>query len=339
MRAAVLREFGQPLRIEEIPAPVPEPDEVLVEVEACGVCHSDLHIVDGDQPGFRAVTKLPLVPGHEAVGRVVALGAGVRDRVVGQRVGVAWLHTSCGACEPCREGRENLCRKSAFTGMTVDGGFAGLLRAKASHALPVPAGLDPVEAAPLFCAGVTVYRAIRNAGVAPGQRVAVLGVGGLGHLAVQIARALGAEVIALDVAEDKLALARALGAARALPAADPQSVKSVRQMGGVHVAVVTSAARAAYDTALRCLRPAGTLSVVGLPVEPLSFSALALVSGEIRVMGSAVGTREDLRGVLDLAAAGKVRCRTEARPLDRVQETLEAMRRGEIAGRVALTMG
>jgi propanol-preferring alcohol dehydrogenase len=330
--------YGQALSLQELPTPEPQADEVLLRVQACGVCHSDLHIIDGDTPGFKAGTKPQLIPGHEVVGTVVARGAEVGHLDVGQRVGVAWLHYACGVCEQCREGLENLCRKGTVTGMTVDGGYAQYMRAKASHALPVPDALSSSDAAPLFCAGVTTYRAVRNAGVAPGQRVAVVGVGGLGHLAVQIARAFGAEVIALDVADDKLAAARALGAAHVFDARASETPRAVRALGGAHVAVVTSAARAAYDVALKCLRPAGTLSVVGLPPEPLAFSALQLVSGEFRIIGSAVGTRDDLRATLALAAEGKLHCRNELRPLDQVNDVLQQMRAGQIVGRVVLDL-
>jgi len=337
MKAAVLPDFGQPLSLEDVPVPEPREGEVLVQVEACGVCHSDLHLIDGDTPGFRAATKPRLIPGHEVVGRVVRRGAGVTHLDEGQRVGVAWLHNACGQCEQCREGNENLCRNDAgVTGMTVDGGYAQFMRAVASHALPVPDALGSQEAAPLFCAGVTTYRALRNAHAGPGQRIAVFGVGGLGHVAIQIARAMGGEVIALDVSDDKLALAREMGATHVLNAADPQSPKTIRRMGGAHVAVVTSAAPAAYEAALKCLRPTGTLSVVGLPPEPLRFAALALVSSEVRIVGSAVGTRQDVRDVLDLAAAGKVRCLVETRPLSQVNAVFEAMRAGRIHGRVVL---
>lgn len=339
MHAAVMQGFGQPLALLDLPLPRPDADEVLVRVQACGVCHSDLHIIDGDTPGFKAGTKPQLIPGHEVVGTVVARGADVTHLALGQRVGVAWLHHACGVCEQCREGLENLCRKGTVTGMTVDGGYAEYMCAKASHALPVPDALTSADAAPLFCAGVTSYRALKNAGVRPGQRVAVVGLGGLGHLALQIARAFGAEVIALDVAEDKLAAARALGAAHALDARSPETPRAVRALGGAHVAVVTSAARAAYDLALKCLRPAGTLSVVGLPPEPLAFSALQLVSGEYRIMGSAVGTRDDVRATLALAAAGQLHCHNETRPLAQVNAVLEQMRAGRIAGRIVLTCG
>jgi alcohol dehydrogenase, propanol-preferring len=337
MRAAVMQGFGQPLALADLPVPQPQADEVLVQVQACGVCHSDLHIIDGDTPGFKAGTKPQLIPGHEVVGTVVARGADVTQFDIGQRVGVAWLHHACGTCDQCREGLENLCRKGTVTGMTVDGGYAEYMRAKASHAMPIPPSLDSAAAAPLFCAGVTSYRALKNAGVKAGQCVAVVGVGGLGHLAVQIARAFGAEVIALDVAEDKLAKARELGAAHVFDARAPETPKAIRALGGAHVVVVTSAARAAYDLAMKCLRPAGTLSVVGLPPEPLSFGALQLVGGEYRIVGSAVGTREDLSATLALAAAGRLRCEHETQPLARVNEVLERMRAGSFTGRMVLT--
>ena len=336
MRAAILPDFGQPLRLEEVPRPEPEADEVLLQVEVCGVCHSDLHIAEGDLAGFRAATKPRVVPGHEVVGRVVAKGAAVENLALGDRVGVAWLHQTCGVCEPCREGNENLCRKAVVTGMMVDGGYAEFMRAKASHALPIPAGLSSAEAAPLFCAGVTVYRALKNAEVGPGQRVAVFGVGGLGHLAVQMAKAFGAEVLALDVSDDKLALARELGAAQTFNVTAADVHKQVRKLGGAHVAVVTSAAKAAYDLALRCLRPGGTLAVVGLPPEPLTFQALALVGGEYRIVSASVGTRDDLRATLDLAVAGRLRCRVDEAPLAEVNGVFERMRKGAISGRMVL---
>jgi alcohol dehydrogenase, propanol-preferring len=339
MKAAVLTEFGKPLAIEELPTPTPADDEVLIQLEACGVCHSDLHIIDGDTPAFRGSAKKRLIPGHEAVGRIVAKGKGVSNLDVGQRVGVAWLYQSCGTCEECREGNENLCRRGVVTGLMVDGGYAEFMLAKATHAMPVPDALTSQEAAPLFCAGVTVYRALKNAGVSGGQRVAVFGIGGLGHLAVQIAKAMGAEVIGLDVSKEKLALATELGASRALDAADPEALKSLAKSGGVHVAIVTSAAKPAFDAAMVVLRPTGTLAVVGLPPQPLTFAALALVGREIRVMGSAVGTRDDLRAVLELAAAGKLHCQTESQPLDQINQVLDRMRGGGIYGRVVLRYG
>jgi alcohol dehydrogenase, propanol-preferring len=335
MQAATLREFGAPLDVQDVPRPTPGADDVLVQVETCGVCHSDLHVADGDQPSLKAITKDKVIPGHEVVGRVVEKGANVKHLSVGDRVGVAWLYASCGECGPCREGRENLCRRQLVTGVMVDGGYAEYMVARASHALRVPDELSAEEAAPLFCAGLTVYRAIKNSGVTAGQRVGIFGVGGLGHLAVQIAKAKGAHVVALDVDASKLELARTLGAAEALNVTDAEAMKGLRKQG-LQVAVVTSAAKAAYDAAFRSLAPGGTLSVVGLPSEPLTFPALSLVGLEARIVGSAVGTREDMREVLALAAAGKLRCITELQPLASVNEVFERMRSGQITGRVVL---
>jgi propanol-preferring alcohol dehydrogenase len=336
MKAAILAEFGQPLSIQDVPTPEPEADEVLIQVEACGVCHSDLHIQHGDTPAFKAITKPRLVLGHEVVGRVVKKGAAATQLQLGDRVGVPWQHWTCGRCDPCREGNENLCRKTIITGLMVDGGYAEYMRAKATHALPVPPGLSPAQAAPLFCAGLTVYRALKNAGVRAGQRVGIVGVGGLGHLAVQLVKAKGALPIGLDLAADKLQLARDLGAVETWDVTTPDLAKSVRAAGGLHAAIVTSAAKAAYDTALKCLRPGGTLAVVGLPPEPLSFLPLALVGGEYRIVAASVGTRDDMREVLALAAAGQLHCEVEEVPLADVNGVLERMNQGRIRGRMVL---
>jgi propanol-preferring alcohol dehydrogenase len=335
MKAAIVREYKQPLQIEETETPVPGPDEVLIKVEACGVCHSDLHLAEGDWTHLLRIIKRPLIPGHEVVGRVIRKGDAVNNLEIGDRAGVAWTHWTCGECELCKEGRENLCSKQMITGATVDGGFAEFIKAKASHVLKVPDALTSEEAAPLFCAGVTVYHAIRISGVKPGQRLAVFGIGGLGHLAVQIAKCFGAQVIAIDIADDKLEFARRLGADITLNVAD-DVVKQIRKMGGAHVAVVTSAAKAAYDTAFYAVRSSGTLMVVGMPSEDLSFPAIMM--REIRIMSSATGTREDMREVLELAAAGRVRCHVETRKLEQVNEVFEEMRAAKITGRVVLTM-
>jgi propanol-preferring alcohol dehydrogenase len=336
MKAAIIREYKQLLQIEEIETPAPGPDEVLIKVEACGVCHSDLHIAEGDWTHLLRIIKRPLIPGHEVVGHVVQKGAAVGNLDIGDRVGVAWTHWTCGECELCREGHENLCNKQAITGATVDGGYAEFMNAKASHTLKVPDSLTSEEAAPLFCAGVTVYHAIKSSGVKPGQRLAVFGVGGLGHLAVQIAKCFGTQVIAIDLADDKLDFARRLGADITMNAANEDVVKQIRKLGGAHVAVVTSAAKAAYDIAFYAVRSSGTLMVVGMPAEDLSFPAIMM--REIRIMSSATGTREDVRDILDLAAAGRVKCQVESRPLEQVNEIFEEMRGAKITGRIVLKM-
>jgi propanol-preferring alcohol dehydrogenase len=336
MKAAVLREFKKPLTIEEVDRPEPGAGEVLIEMEACGVCHSDLHVADGDWTQLARIVKKPLILGHEIAGRVVETGAAVRDLEIGDRVGVPWIHWTCGECEFCREGNENLCPKQKITGVTVDGGYAEFVKAPASHALKIPNGLSSVDAAPLFCAGVTVYRALKQAKVMPGQRLAVFGVGGLGHLAVQIACGLGADVTAIDISEEKLNLAKSLGASRILNTAAADVVKELRKIGGIHVALVTSAAKAAYEMAFYCLRPTGTLLVVGLPAESICFPPILMASSEVRIRASAVGTRQDLREVLAMAEAGKIRCRVGTRPLSEANHALDQLRSGQVSGRIVL---
>ena len=336
MKAAILHDFKQALVIEEVDRPKPGADEVLIAVEACGVCHSDLHVADGDWTQLNRIVKKPLILGHEIAGRVVEKGAAVRELEIGDRVGVPWIHWACGECEFCRQGDENLCVKQKITGVTVDGGYAEFVKAPASYALRIPKNLSSVEAAPLFCAGVTVYRALKRANVAPGQRLAVFGVGGLGHIAVQIASALGAQVTAVDVAEEKLGLARSLGATSALNASALDVGKELRKMGGVHVALVTSAARAAYETAFYCVRPTGCLLVVGLPAEDICFPPILMASLEVRIQASAVGTRQDVREVLAMAEAGKIRCQVSSRPLAEANEVMDALRHGRVSGRVVL---
>ncbi len=338
MKAAILDDYKQPLRIADVPQPECAADEVLIQVEACGVCHSDLHLAEGGWPQLlSAVTvKMPLIMGHEAVGRVVEKGRDVEQFALGDRVGVAWIYWSCGQCRLCKEGLENLCPRQIITGVTVDGGYAEFVKAKASHVTRVPEALSAQEAAPLFCAGLTVYRASKKAGIRPGQRVAVFGIGGLGHLAVQVAKSFQAEVIGIDVTEEKLALARSLGADHVLNAAAGDFAAQLKKVGSPHVALVTSAAKAAYDLAFSSLRPDGTLAVIGLPVEDLTFPPIVMVARETRIVASSVGTRADLRELLDLAAAGKVRCRSEARPLAQINQVFDDMRHGRILGRVVV---
>jgi len=308
MKAVVLHDFKKPLAIEEVTRPKPGADEILIEVEACGVCHSDLHLADGDWSQLAGIVKKPLILGHEIAGRVIEKGGEVHDLRIGDRVGVPWVHWTCGECEFCREGNEK-----------------------------VPDGLSFVEAAPLFCAGVTVYRALKQSRISPGQRLAVFGVGGLGHLAVQIGRGLGAEVTAIDISDEKLALAKSLGASTVLNTASTDVVKELRGKGGVHVALVTSSAKVAYSMAFYCVRPTGILLSVGLPADDICFPPILMAAGEVRIQASAVGTRQDLREILAMAAAGKVRCQVATRPLAQANDVLEELRRGQICGRIVLT--
>ncbi len=334
MKAAIVHEYGKPLQIEDVDVPTPDSDEVLIRVEACGVCHSDLHLAEGDWKSLYKIIKHPLIPGHEIIGEVVERGEDVKEIQKGDRVGVAWVYWTCGECELCLEGRENLCRKQMITGATVDGGYAEYIKAKASHALKVPSLLDSIEAAPLFCAGVTVYRAVKNSGIRPGQSLAVFGIGGLGHLAVQVAKAFDAQVIAVDISEEKLELARSLGADQTMNALTNDIVKEFRRMGGAHVVVVTSASKAAYEKAFYSVRSGGALVVVGMPAEDLSFPAIMM--REMTISSSATGTRDDLRETLEMAASGKIRCRVETGDLNDINDIFDRMRRSEITGRVVL---
>lgn len=337
MKAAILQEFKKPLVFEEVPRPRLQANEVLIQVEACGVCHSDLHLADGDWPQLAAITKKPLILGHEIAGHIVERDAAVREFQVGDRAGVPWIYWTCGECEFCRGGDENLCVQQKITGVTVDGGFAEFLKVPASHAVKIPERLSAIEAAPLFCAGVTAHRALKQARISPGQRLAIFGIGGLGHIAVQIGREWGAEIIAIDISEEKLVLAKSLGAASCLNAASTDVIKELRAKGGVHVAVVTSAAKTAYDMAFSCLRPTGTLLVVGLPAENICFPPILMAAKEVRIRASAVGTRQDVREVLAMASQRKIRCHVTARPLADANEVLDQLRHGQVSGRIAFT--
>ena len=337
MKAAILREFKTPLSIEEVARPAPADDEVLIQVEACGACHSDVHVADGDWTQFARIVKRPLILGHEIAGRIVESGNAVRDLHPGDRVGVPWIYWSCGECEFCTAGNENLCPRQKITGVTVDGGYAEFVKAPATHALKIPDSLSSLEAAPLFCAGLTVYRALKQAGSLANCRLAVFGIGGLGHFAVQIGKIFGADVTAIDVSDDKLKLAEELGADTGLNARTTDVVKELRRNGGAHVCLVSAASKAAYETAFRCLRPTGTLLMVGLPAENICFPPILMAAGEIRIQASAVGTRKDLREVLSLAAAGRLHCQATARPLSEVNQVLDELRRGRASGRIVLT--
>jgi propanol-preferring alcohol dehydrogenase len=326
MKAAVLHDQATPLAIEEVPIPDPGPGEVLIRVNACGVCHSDVHVADGDWVRLKKATKLPLIPGHEVAGIVERLGGGVTAPGIGTRVGVPWLHWTCGECDMCASGRESLCSKQEITGVTVDGGFAEYIKAKASHATAIPDSVAAEQAAPLLCAGLTVYKAIKSSGLAAGQQAVIYGVGGLGHLAIQVAKAKGANVAAVDISEEKLALARESGADWTGTEKPPRG----------DVVIVTAGSVKAYETAFGSIRKGGTLVVVGMPADPIPLSAFAMVSGEYRVIGSAVGTREDLRETLDLAAHGRLHCHVETEPLANAESVMKRLRRGSITGRVVL---
>jgi alcohol dehydrogenase, propanol-preferring len=338
MKAAILHDFAQPLSLEDVPTPTPDAGELLVKIAASGVCHSDLHIASGEWEMLKRAAKFPLILGHEITGTVAALGDGVTGFALGDRVGVPWLHQTCGVCEYCQNGRETLCGKQKITGVMVDGGYAEFAKAQASHTVKLPEALSFAEAAPLLCAGVTVYRAIKEAAINSGETLAVFGVGGLGHLAVQIGKKLGLQVGAVDVSDDKLQLATECGADWVVNAATTQAHKEIKAHGGAHVALVTSGSKAAYETALRSLRRAGTLVIVGMTPEPISLNVQAMLAGEFKIVASTVGTRKDLDEVLTLAADSDVRCHFQTGVLENINEYFAQMQAGQLAGRIVLTM-
>lgn len=335
MKTAVVNAFGAPAVVEERPTPHPGPGQVLVRLEACGLCHTDIHAMRGDWP---VKPGLPLVPGHEGVGIIEQLGDGVTIRKVGQRVAMPWLGHACGECRYCVDGRENLCEKQYNNGYSVDGGYAEYMLADARFAVPVPDGVTPLDAAPLTCAGVTTYAAIKNAHITPGETVAVFGIGGLGHLAVQYARLVGAKVIAVDVSEEKLALATELGADHVVNAELTDPVAAIRDLGGADAAVVLAVARAVFHQAFDSLNRGGRLVLVSLPADgTLTIPIFDTVLKGISVIGSIVGTRQDLVEVFDLHAAGRTRVITQTRDLEQVNASVDEVLAGTVPARLVFT--
>ena len=332
MKAAVLHKAGAPLVIEEIDKPQPGPGEILIQVKACGVCHTDLHLASGEW----RLAKLPLVLGHEAVGIVEAAGAGVRTFKAGDRAGIPWIYSTCGECEFCASDREPLCPAIVVTGFMVDGGFAEYIKVPASHAVAVPPELSFADAAPLYCAALTSYRALKISGARVGDTVAIWGVGGLGHYAVQIARASGARVVAVDIAPAQLELARRLGADVVIDASREKPKEIIREMGGAHVVLNLAPTGQTIAQGYEALRRAGTLVLVGLPPGDFTLPIRPSVAKGIRVLTSAVGTRQDLREVLALAASGKIKTVAESLPLENINRAFERLRAGGVSGRLVV---
>jgi propanol-preferring alcohol dehydrogenase len=334
MRAAVVTHFDAPLELQEVPVPEPAYNEVLVKVASCGVCHTDLHAAHGDWP---VKPTLPFIPGHEATGYVAAAGPGVTTLKEGDRVGVPWLHSACGQCEYCLSGWETLCPHQTNTGYSVDGGFAEYLVAPAAFAAPIPDQLGFDEAAPILCAGVTTYKGLKETDAQPGDWVVISGIGGLGHVAVQYAAAMGYRVIGVDISNDKLDLARALGAEITLNAKRIDPADEVQRLiGGAHGALVTAVSSVAFSQAIGMLRRGGTMSLVGLPPGSFQTPIFDVVLKRLTIRGSIVGTRADLTEALAFAARGKVRATFETQPLDAINDVFVRLETGDINGRVVL---
>jgi propanol-preferring alcohol dehydrogenase len=336
MKAAVVREYHKPLVIDEVATPRPAPGEILVKIMASGVCHTDLHAADGDWP---VKPHLPFIPGHEGVGFVAAVGQGVKNIKEGDRVGIPWLHTACGECEYCVTGWETLCAHQQNTGYSVNGGYAEYAIADAHYVGHLPDGPSFLEIAPILCAGVTTYKGLKETEARPGEWVVISGIGGLGHVAVQYAKAMGLHVIAVDIADDKLMLAEKLGADLSVNARFANPAQYVqKQIGGAHGALVTAVSPSAFQQAIGMVRPHGTVSLVGLPPGDFPTPIFDIVLKRITIRGSIVGTRKDLQEALDFAGEGKVKTMVEAQPLEAINTIFDRLRMGDINGRVVLNM-
>ncbi|MFJ9531490.1 zinc-dependent alcohol dehydrogenase [Herbaspirillum sp. NPDC101396] len=335
MLAAVVEQFGAPLVIKEIPLPSPGPGQILVKTEACGVCHTDLHAAHGDWP---VKPSLPFVPGHEGIGVVVAMGAGVSEVSMGDRVGVPWLYSACGHCEHCLAAWETVCAKAEFGGYTKNGGFAEYILADPRYVAHIPAGLEAAAAAPIICAGVTSYKGIKECQVLAGDWLAVSGIGGLGHLAVQYGKAMGLRVCAVDIDDGKLAHAQRLGADAVVNARAGDPVARLREVtdGGAHGVLITAPSLEAFHQGVAMTRKRGTCVLVGLPPGEFPTPLFDVVANCITIRGSFVGTRQDMVSALAFAAAGKVKADFELQPLSAINTVFERLQRGDVPSRVVL---
>jgi propanol-preferring alcohol dehydrogenase len=335
VKAAVCEAFGRPLVLTEVPTPSPGPREVLVRVSGCGVCHSDLHLVDGDWKDWG--TPLPIVPGHEVTGTVEKAGADVKNLSPGDRVGVPWMQFACGECAACRSGAEMLCASQKSTGVTVNGGYAEFVSAPAAFTHRLPEGLDLVDAAPLLCAGITVFAPLRRAGNLSGKTVAVAGIGGLGHLGIRMAAAMGAHVVAILRGEEKVALARRMGAHDIIDSEKEKIGNRLTSMGGADLILLTGISARLFEQCIPGLGPNGTLVVLAAIAENASLIPAGLITGQKAIHGSVIGTRGDMDAMLRFAADHGIAALVERHPLNKVNEVLEKLRKGKVRLRAVLT--
>ena len=335
MNAAVVVAFGKPLEIRDLAIPTPGPGEILVKTEACGVCHTDLHAARGDWP-VKPVP--PFTPGHEGIGLVAAIGAGVTAVKEGDRVGVPWLYSACGHCEYCLSAWETICAKAEFGGYTKNGGFAEYIIADPNYVAHIPKGLNARQAAPLICAGLTTYKGIKQTEARAGEWIAISGAGGLGHLAIQYAKAMGLQVCAIDIDDGKLAHATTLGADAVVNAMHGDPAEAVRAAtgGGAHGVLVTAVSLPAFTQAIAMTRKRGTCVLVGLPPGNVPLPLFDVVANCITVRGSFVGTREDMAETLAFATDGHVHADFELQPLSAINDVFRRLEHGQVPSRVVL---
>lgn len=335
MKAAVVTNFKEKLEIKEIERPTPGFGEVLIKMEACGVCHTDLHAAHGDWP---VKPKLPVIPGHEGVGVVEEVGDGVTSLEIGDRVGIPWLFKACGECEYCLSGQETLCLDQLNGGYSADGAYAEYCVAPADYVARIPDGVDPIEIAPILCAGVTTYKALKVSGAKPGDWVAIYGIGGLGHIALQYAKAMGFKVVAVDIQDEKLELASELNADMTINNKKVDPVETIKErIGGVQAAISVAVNKVAFEQAYHSVKRGGSVVLVGLPNADIPVPIFDTVLNGISVKGSIVGTRKDMQEALQFAADGKVKAIISTAKLDEINEIFDRMEKGQINGRVVLT--
>jgi propanol-preferring alcohol dehydrogenase len=321
VKAAVVHDFTKKLVIEDVPRPEPGPGEVVFKTEASGLCHTDIHAAHGDWP---VKPGLPFIPGHVGVGIVESVGAGVKNIKEGDRVALPWLAYACGECEYCVSGWETLCEQGQYAGYLLDGGYAEYVKAYAKYVGRIPERLNPFDAAPLTCAGVTTYKAVKVSGARSSDLVAIYGVGGLGHMALQYAKVAGAAVVAVDLLDEKLQMARELGADYTINARNHDPVEEIKKLGGADAAIVLAVSSKAFEQAYASLRRGGRVVFVGLPAENyIKVPIFETVLNGINIIGSVVGTRVDLQEAYELHAMGKTRVLYETRKIDQVNEAFE----------------
>jgi propanol-preferring alcohol dehydrogenase len=335
MKAIVVPALGAKLEVREVPVPEPGPGQVLVRMEASGLCHTDIHAARGDWPVKPAA---PFTPGHEGVGIVVATGPGAGLHAVGDRVAIAWLGSACGHCAYCASGWETLCEAQSNSGYSVDGAWAEYAVADDNYVVAVPRALSPVDAAPLTCAGVTTFKAVKVSRIQPGETAVIFGIGGLGHLALQYARLSGAHVIAVDVVGEKLELAYELGADHVINAAETDPAAAIQALGGADVAVSLAASPRSFEQAFGSLRRGGRLVCVALPADDkMTVPIFDTVIGGKSIIGSIVGTRKDLADVFALHAAHRTRVVTQQVGLDDVNTCIDDVLAGRVPARLVFT--
>ncbi|MEJ8778745.1 alcohol dehydrogenase AdhP [Pseudogracilibacillus sp. ICA-222130] len=335
MKAAVVHQFKQKLEVKDVDIPTPGHGEVLIKMEACGVCHTDLHAAHGDWP---VKPKLPVIPGHEGVGLVDKVGEGVTSLKIGDRVGIPWLFKACGECEYCLAGQETLCMDQLNGGYSADGAFAEYCVAPADYVARIPDGVDPIEIAPILCAGVTTYKALKVSGAKPGDWVAIYGIGGLGHVALQYAVAMGFKVIAVDIHDEKLELATKLGADFTVNGMKTDPVEAIKEKtgNGVQASISVAVTKVAFEQAYHSVKRGGSVVLVGLPNDSIPVPIFDTVLNGVSVKGSIVGTRKDMQEALQFAADGKVKAIVATGKLDDINDIFDRMEKGEINGRVVI---